>query len=131
MIRHPSISVPPGNTPCSDPGESDPDEWKGSARLAVPRPRITGPPWAGGAATASSSEELLPWFGGAAVPTALVTGPTRAGGPTATASRKHLLSRGRTDEQCKECQSASQTRSNDAFHRYSSKERGAGRGRWE
>ena len=77
MIRHPSISVPPGNTPCSDPGESDPDEWKGSARLAVPRPRITGPPWAGGAATASSREELLPWFGGAAVPTALVTGPTR------------------------------------------------------
>ena len=32
-----------------------------------------------------------------------------------------------TDEQCKECQSASQTRSNDALHRYWSKERGAGR----
>jgi hypothetical protein len=98
-------------------GESDPDESEGSARLAVTRPRITGPSWAGGATTASSREELLPWFGGTAIPAALVTGTPWAGGPTTTASREHLLSKGRTGQESKECQGARQTSSNDDLHR--------------
>ena len=101
---------------CS-PSESDPDESEGSARLAVSRPRITGTSWARGAATASSREELLPWFGGTAIPAALVTRSTWAGSPTTTASREHLLSKGRTGHQSKKCQGARQTSSNDALHR--------------
>ena len=100
---------------CQDEQQGGPKHGNWSARLAVTRPRITGPSWAGGAATAASREELLPWFGGTAIPTALVTGPTRAGGPTATSSREHLLSKGRTGDQSKDCQSAHQTCSNDAL----------------
>jgi hypothetical protein len=110
-----------------DEQQGGPQHGSGSARLAVTRPRITGPSWAGGAATAASREELLPWFVGTAIPTALVTGTPWAGGSTATASRKHLLSRGRTGEQGKECQSACQTSSNDALHRFSGKGGGARR----
>ena len=97
--------------------ESDPDESEGSARLAVSRPRITGTSWARGAATASSREELLPWFGGTAIPAPLVTRSTWAGGPTSSASREHLLSKGRTGHHSKKCQGARQTSSNDALHR--------------
>ena len=119
--HQPPPKAPAGNIACSYPAESDPDEWDGSARPAVTRPRITGPSWAGGAATAASRKELLPWFVGTAIPTAFVTGSTRTGGPTATASREHLLSRCRTAEQSKDCQSARQTSSNDALHRCSGK----------